>query len=233
MLHTENQDLPIFPLPLVLFPGMRLPLHIFEERYKTMMTQVMANDQQFGITLYLKTTDENIGISTAVGTLAQILETEEQAGGRMDILVKGVERFKIIDVDHESHPYLQAVVEPYQDDDSDPLDSHFIETMKEKYSALIRLYQKMINEQTQENTASEITSNKRLNTENLNIESLTSEELSYRIGERLNQDITVQQGLLELQSTRERLEREQAFIDPLINRLVAMTQINAAFSPEQ
>ena len=47
----EQRELPLFPLNVVLFPGMRLPLHIFEDRYKLMIGTCMVTDQTFGVSL--------------------------------------------------------------------------------------------------------------------------------------------------------------------------------------
>ncbi len=212
----EKQCLPIFPLPLVLFPGMRLPLHIFEPRYQTMLHHIMADKQQFGVTLYLQTTQKNVAITTAIGTLAKVTRVNEHDGGWMDIMTQGLQRFKLLEVDNETQPYLQGIIEPYADRLEAPIDPLFFKNLKEKYQTMARLSHQLLNR----NASAHLP------------ETINPEELSYRIGEHLNQNITVQQGFLELQSTLKRLQREEEFMDPIISRLVAMTQINAAFSDD-
>jgi ATP-dependent Lon protease len=89
-------DLPLFPLGLVLYPEERLPLHIFEERYKEMARECIANDRPFGVILYEE------GKMADVGCTAQIVEiTKEYEDGRLDIVVVGEERFRVSDVRQE------------------------------------------------------------------------------------------------------------------------------------
>lgn len=89
-------DLPLFPLGLVLYPEERLPLHIFEERYKEMARECIANDRPFGVILYEE------GKMAEVGCTAQIVEiTKEYEDGRLDIVVVGEERFRVSDVRQE------------------------------------------------------------------------------------------------------------------------------------
>ena len=86
---TMNDKIPIFPLPLVLLPGEKLPLHIFEDKYKKMIEYCLKNNQKFGI-INSKNSD-----SLVIGCTASI---EQLVGGEndsreYDILVSGVERF--------------------------------------------------------------------------------------------------------------------------------------------
>lgn len=105
--------LPLFPLNTVLFPGMVLPLHIFEERYKLMVRRCMEDDTPFGVVL-IRDGQEAGGAATPheVGTLAKITHVEPLPGGRMNIETTSTGRFRIRRLlDHE--PYLAAEVETY------------------------------------------------------------------------------------------------------------------------
>lgn len=97
--------IPIFPLELVLFPGMPLPLHIFEPRYREMIAECTADRAPFGI---VRAQREGLGI---VGCTARVLRVlHSYPDGRSDILTQGVDRFEIEQLDN-SRSFLQAQVD--------------------------------------------------------------------------------------------------------------------------
>lgn len=101
---------PMFPLGLVLMPRMPLPLHIFEERYRDMITRCLENDEPFGVLLHTGTTVQS------VGCLAQIDSVINQYDdGRMDVLTVGTRRFRTR-VMHEEQSYLEADIELFSDE---------------------------------------------------------------------------------------------------------------------
>jgi Lon protease-like protein len=113
-----EKQLPIFELPLVLLPGERIPLHIFEERYKRMIGHALAAEEPFGIVLR---DDEG---ARSVGCTARVEEVVERFDdGRMNILVSGEAPFKVLDR-FEAPEYPAGEVElvdpdePGVDDDS-------------------------------------------------------------------------------------------------------------------
>lgn len=111
---------PLFPLNVVLLPGMPLPLHIFEARYRQLVADVSVPGAQrsFGVVA-----GQPGGVPLAdVGTMAEILENEPYADGRCDLLTVGSRRFRIVDLDPDSRPYLRAEVEwlPETDGDLEP-----------------------------------------------------------------------------------------------------------------
>jgi len=104
-------DLALFPLQTVLFPGMKLPLHIFEERYMLMVRECIDESTPFGVVLIRS--GEEVGqaaIPHNVGTIAKITDVETLDEGRMNLLTLGVERFRIIAVT-TTNPYLRGEVE--------------------------------------------------------------------------------------------------------------------------
>lgn len=112
-------ELPIFPLNTVLFPGMPLRLHIFEERYKQMMQRVMQTNQTFGVSL-IKSGSEVLGPLAEpypTGCTARIIQVEPLEDGRMNLTAVGDERYRIVRVGNPQ-PYMVAFVQ------SAPLDSH-------------------------------------------------------------------------------------------------------------
>ena len=91
--------LPLFPLNLVLFPGMDLPLHIFEERYKEMIGECLSQDAPFGVVLIKEGLEVGAPADPErIGTSARILRSELLDQGRMNIMTKGERRFEIEEI---------------------------------------------------------------------------------------------------------------------------------------
>ena len=104
-------SLPIFPLGEVLYPGERLPLHIFEDRYRMMIARCLQRSEPFGIVLF------DDGEMASVGCTARVSAvTARYEDGKLDILVLGEQRFKIVELRQEL-PYLTADVELIDDPD--------------------------------------------------------------------------------------------------------------------
>ncbi|MDP6907270.1 MAG: LON peptidase substrate-binding domain-containing protein [Candidatus Marinimicrobia bacterium] len=107
-----NDKIPIFPLPLVLLPGEKLPLHIFEEKYKKMIEHCLKNNKKFGI-INSKNNDSLIIGCTA--SIDQVVGGENESR-EYDILVSGTERF-IVKSYNTSEDYKQAYVKTWNDID--------------------------------------------------------------------------------------------------------------------
>jgi ATP-dependent Lon protease len=104
-------SLPLFPLNLVLYPDERLPLHIFEERYKDLTHYCLDHDVPFGV---IRSDDDTLA---DVGTTARIEEVVNRYDdGRLDIAVRGEERFRVLAV-HEEKSYYTADVSLLEDED--------------------------------------------------------------------------------------------------------------------
>ncbi len=106
--------LPLFPLPVVVFPRTQLPLHIFEDRYKTLVRDAIRDHTEFGIVLAKDNGIVNAGCTVIVD---EVLTTYPD--GRMDIMTSGRRRFEILMLNEEKE-YLQGEVEFFDDDDSAP-----------------------------------------------------------------------------------------------------------------
>lgn len=88
--------LPQFPLRMVLFPTMVLPLHIFEPRYRALVRDVLDGDQRFGVVMIEKGLDTGGDDQrSSYGTVAEVLEAEEYPDGRWALVTVGVERFRV------------------------------------------------------------------------------------------------------------------------------------------
>jgi Lon protease-like protein len=108
-------ELGLFPLAIVLVPTERIPLHIFEPRYRELIEECVENDTDFG--LVLATGD---GAVHEIGTRAAVLEVIEALDdGRMNIVVEGRERFRLLELT-SGRVFTTGLVEPVIDDDDPP-----------------------------------------------------------------------------------------------------------------
>ncbi len=104
---------PLFPLELVLLPGVPLPLHIFEPRYREMIAECVEEKKPFGI---VRASEEGVA---DIGCTAEIVSiTKKYEDGRMDILARGVERFEVVEV-NEERSFLRAEISLLPDEDED------------------------------------------------------------------------------------------------------------------
>ena len=114
-------ELPLFPLHTVLFPGMPLPLHIFESRYKQMIELCLEEDNQFGVVL-IRHGSEALGPLAephSIGCTARIIKIQPLSEGRMNITTVGERRFRIQSLNYDL-PYLVGEVEFYPLPAEDP-----------------------------------------------------------------------------------------------------------------
>jgi Lon protease-like protein len=102
--------IPLFPLGLVLLPDMALPLHIFEERYKLMISECLAANQPFGIVYFDGRSIRSVGCTARV---YRVLHRYDD--GRMDILTRGEQRFFIEELIEEK-AYMEAQVVFFDDE---------------------------------------------------------------------------------------------------------------------
>jgi len=110
---SQWTDLPLFPLNTVLFPGMVLPLHVFEERYKLMINRCLEEERPFGV-LLIRVGKEVGGFSVPyqVGTTTQIAAVSRLDDGRMNVISIGSERFRLRALRY-NQPYLVGDAEPW------------------------------------------------------------------------------------------------------------------------
>ena len=116
--------LPLFPLGAVLYPGMLLPLHIFEERYRQLVRDLLdgTEPRRFGVIAIRKGRETGIdGVHSLydIGCTATLRRVEEREDGRFDIVSVGTQRFRLLTLDR-TRPYLQGEVEMLADEPADP-----------------------------------------------------------------------------------------------------------------
>jgi Lon protease-like protein len=132
--------LPLFPLPnVVLFPGVFLPLHIFEPRYRDMTADALAADRLIGMVLLQPGWESNYEGRPPVyriGCSGVITHADRLADGRYHIVLRGVERFRILDEDH-ARTYRRALVEPLVDETLTQRDRDDIRSCRAKLESIL------------------------------------------------------------------------------------------------
>ena len=200
----EENLLPLFPLEIVLLPEEPLPLHIFEDRYKTMIGECLQakaagkGQQEFGVVLL-----KGQAVS-AVGCTARIVNlTRQYEDGRMDILTVGKRRFEIL-LTNEERPYLQGAVDYFEDEGpdapSDEAAEHAIERFREAMRKLRHAAEMPVHLPR------------------------PYRYLSFRIAAALPLDLEFKQQLLTLRNEPERLTLVQRALEILMNQLEQVQQ---------
>jgi uncharacterized protein len=115
--------LPLFPLGTVLYPGMILPLHIFEERYRQLVRDLLDRPEprQFGVIAIREGRETGVdGVSALyeIGCIAALRQAEPREDGRFDLITVGAERFRLLGLDR-TMPYLQGEIEPLTEETGD------------------------------------------------------------------------------------------------------------------
>ncbi len=122
-------ELPMFPLGSVLFPTLVLPLHVFEDRYRALVRDVLAGDQEFGVCLIERGSEVGGGdVRSSVGTVASVQEAAELPDGRWALIAVGTRRIRVerwLDDD----PYPRAEVVDLPDPDPTPAETELLDTV--------------------------------------------------------------------------------------------------------
>jgi Lon protease-like protein len=137
MPDNDIVELPLFPLNVVLFPGMRMPLHIFEERYKAMIGECVEREQPFGVVLIKE--GKEVGDPAEplrTGTSARITKVVRLEEGRMNIVTHGERRFELVDVTQQ-RPYLVGRVR-YLEEAAGDVPFELLSEAREGQTALLR-----------------------------------------------------------------------------------------------
>jgi ATP-dependent Lon protease len=191
-------ELPLFPLPVVLFPGVPLPLHIFEPRYRQMLMDIRLANNLFGVAYFDPDGSENaVPPAGHVGCVAEVTETQTFPDGRSNILTVGVVRYRIESYIERGDPYLIAKISYFEDDDED--ETALAGPTKEVAEGFTRIAQAV----------------RTINDERTSLPDISDTEpqrLSFLVAAAMEIEADVKQELLELRSTLERLERLQSML---------------------
>lgn len=130
----------LFPLQsVVLFPGMELPLVVFEPRYVQLTNECTEADEPFGVLLLRagrEVGDDDVNPHD-VGTTAHIRSVNPLGQGRFSVAAVGGQRFRVRSLSHD-HPYLSADVEYLEDDDAEDIGSPLVANVKQDAAEFIR-----------------------------------------------------------------------------------------------
>lgn len=188
-------ELPLFPLNVVLFPGMVLPLHIFEPRYRQMITECYQQDKPFGVVLAQPDSVHMREVPYPVGTMAEIRDLTPLEDGRFTLMAMGTQRFRILS-QHNEKPYLSGIVELYEDDEEPLKEVEFhAQQAYELFNSYLDLLLEAANQEDLHTTLPEM-----------------GEDLSYFIAYFLDVQDDEKQRFLEMTSTRQRLQEEIAIL---------------------
>jgi ATP-dependent Lon protease len=179
--------LPIFPLQAVLFPGTPLPLHIFEPRYKRMLTDCLATDRRFGITPVNDATGRPE--PGTVGCVAEVRVNQELPDGRSNIVVLGESRFVLSRLLEESLPYLVALVQTFDDDPASHPSAEDVSILRQLFIEYVAGLRQLKDVEPEEPTLAE-----------------EARLLSFQIAGSLECDPGVKQRLLAERSTERRVQ---------------------------
>ncbi len=134
-MNPTEHWLPVFPLDLALLPGAFLPLHIFEPRYRALTRRCLEANQPFGV---VRIHDGNLARIGCAARIVQVLETLPD--GRSNILVRGEERFTLLDLREHADGYLEAKVGAVYDDPAatpDPQDRQLLDRLLRTCAELV------------------------------------------------------------------------------------------------
>ena len=189
-------DLPLFPLNVVLYPGMLLPLYIFEPRYRAMVNDTMQGTQSFGVALIAEGTQEkDLHVAPRrVGTVAKIAQLQHLDEERMNLWVVGAEKIEILGFAPCDDDYLVGQVRVLHDTPADTQSSVTqVDSLRQTFKTYLELKLK-------------------LNAHDPNsVEYQFSgepEPFSYQIASLLDISLAEKQTLLELDDVSMRLTRE-------------------------
>lgn len=131
-------SLRLFPLNIVLFPGMELPLHVFEPRYRQLIVECLTDSEPFGVALIREGPEVGAAADPhELGTTAHIDSALPLRGDRMFVKTTGERRFRVVSVHHD-RPYLRAEVEYPVDENTEPSE-HLVRSVTEAYRKLVQL----------------------------------------------------------------------------------------------
>ncbi|MPZ14574.1 MAG: hypothetical protein GEU73_09150 [Chloroflexi bacterium] len=189
-----TEELPLFPLNTVLFPGMPLRLHIFELRYREMIGACADEDRPFGVVLIKEGMEVGAPADPfEVGTMAKIVGIDRLDDGRMNIVTMGTRRFRVRTYSTEKRSYVVGEVEPFDDE---PAAAPTVGDLVQNVGAAAQRYVALLQAAYEQEIAP------------LSLPP-SAEDLSYLIGGILRVPNDERQRLLELASTTDRLEQER------------------------
>lgn len=207
------RELPIFPLPLVMLPNELLPLHIFEDRYRTMLDDVEESGKFFGVTLFeTENSLDEMPELGSVGCVAEIRDAEKLDDGRSNILTQGIVRYRLIDYIDTGEPYLVGDIEFFEDEIENGGDTDLLA------DSVFQLFERMAK------AAFKMSGSRGTMPE---IHRTGAEALSFLVTAAFNFDNEKKYRLLAMTSTSERLSELKDVLDRAVLQIEASAEIQS------
>ena len=188
-------EIGLFPLELVLLPTERVPLHIFEPRYKELIGECLEEGREFGLVLEDENGRREVGTSAAVIEVLQVFED-----GRMNIVVEGRERFRLLELT-DGREFLTGEIESVEDETDPPAPEDVAKAV-----AIFRRLVEVAEAEVDEPEAS-------------------SESLSFQLASRVDFGLELKQELLELRSERNRLRRLAEILERAVEAMALEKEV--------
>jgi ATP-dependent Lon protease len=189
-------EIGLFPLELVLLPGERVPLHIFEDRYRELIGECLTEGSEFGLILENEDGLREVGTSTAV---VELIDTFED--GRMNVLVEGQRRFRVVELTG-GRSFQTAQVEALEDEDERPSGDEIDRTLA-GFHRLVAVAE--VDEIDEPDAA--------------------AADLSFQVAARVDFGQDLKQELLELRSERRRLRRLAELLERAVEALTREREV--------
>jgi ATP-dependent Lon protease len=214
--NIDNLDgvktLPLFILPLVLFPHEFLPLHIFEERYRQMLRDIELGNNLFGVVFYdQQESDSNLPKIGRIGCIAEVRQAETLEDGRSNILTIGVERFYLDEYVDGFDTYSVGEISVFQDNEED------IERLQPIADKAFTLFKRIAK------AAHEVSGQQQILPE---IPQAEPQQLSFLIATAFNLPNDLKYELLEMRSTSQRLKKLIGILSQAVSQIEESAMIH-------
>ena len=197
------RELPLFPLPVVLFPGMPMPLHIFEPRYRQLLDDIRAGHNLFGLSYFdSSSSDKEVPPAGHIGCVAEVTESQALPDGRSNVLTVGVVRYRVEAYIERGDPYLVVEANYFEDEEEDQ------RALARKSKDVAAMFMRVAN------------AIRAINDERGNLPDISDTEpqkLSFLVAAAMEIEVETKQELLELRSTSERLNRLRDLLARVVN----------------
>lgn len=208
----DIKRLPLFPLPLVLFPNEVLPLHIFEPRYRQMLSDIQAGDNLFGLSYFNQdVSDSNLPEPGSLGCIAEVREAQMLEDGRSNILTVGIARYELDGYVESDALYLMGEINVFEDFEEDERELNTI--ADDVFSLFKRVAQAAHDVSGMTGSLPEI-------------QQSDPQTLSFLISAAFNLDTATKFELLKMRSTIQRLERLQSVLKDAVVRAEETAKVN-------
>jgi len=189
-------EIPIMPLNAVLFPGMPMPLIVFEARYRQMIEECLEQETPFGIALIREGVEVGgPAIPWEIGTIANLVRAVQVQEGTLPVLTVGTQRFRL-EALLQTEPYLLADVEVLPEGDRDDAPAELHDDLRELFRNHLRLVLEMLGQPNAELSMPD-----------------SASRLSYMVAAHLTCAPVARQRLLEMDSVAERLFHEKHMLE--------------------